>query len=87
MGDGTAWGGRLPCKQKFRSVQIRYPPPAPSNVRICFVQSRQVGVVKSTAVLGRTSIYTEVFGKLSRKYTTYLIGRTKFPVINRYVVS
>ena len=28
MGDGTAWGGRLPCKQKFRWDRYPYPPPA-----------------------------------------------------------
>ena len=33
MGDGSAWGGRLPCKQELRSVRFRYPPPTPSNVR------------------------------------------------------
>lgn len=28
MGDGTAWGGRLLCKQEFfRWVQIPHPPP------------------------------------------------------------
>ena len=27
MGDGTAWGGRLPCKQKFRWDRYPYPPP------------------------------------------------------------
>lgn len=26
LGDGTAWGGHLPCKQENRWVQFPYPP-------------------------------------------------------------
>ena len=38
MGDGTAWGGRLPCKQKFRWDRYPYPPPARRRHYTCVAQ-------------------------------------------------
>lgn len=59
MGDGSAWGGRLPCKQEFRSVRFRYPPPIELKGVKTVLESKHyyIDLINSTKAYKFTSYY------------------------------
>ena len=58
MGDGTAWGGRLLCKQKFRWDRYPYPPPLGLGLKPCMAAAppKRKGKTRGEAIIRRRQV-------------------------------